>query len=128
MEKLLAVTVIAPDRAGLVRDLSAIVTDADGNIQESRMIALGSEFAILMLIAGNWHSVGKISEKLLERYPTLEKLEEITDFKVIKLGYKSRTIRIELIGKNGKTDTLRGEDFRLSIDPLGPSRVDRSRV
>jgi len=62
MEKLLAVTVIAPDRAGLVRDLSAIVTDADGNIQESRMIALGSEFAVLMLIAGNWAAIGKISE------------------------------------------------------------------
>ena len=49
METLLAVTVIGPDRAGLVRDLSGIVTDASGNIQESRMIALGSEFAVLML-------------------------------------------------------------------------------
>lgn len=28
------------------------------------MIALGSEFAILMLISGNWHAVGKIREKL----------------------------------------------------------------
>jgi len=64
MEKLLALTVIAPDRAGLVRDLSAIVTDADGNIQESRMIALGSEFAVLMLIAGNWAAIAKIREKL----------------------------------------------------------------
>lgn len=66
MEKLLAVTVIAPDRAGLVRDLSAIVTDAAGNIQESRMIALGSEFAVLMLIAGNWAAIAKIREKLAD--------------------------------------------------------------
>jgi glycine cleavage system transcriptional repressor len=66
MEKLLAVTVIASDRAGLVRDLSAIVTDADGNIQESRMIALGSEFAVLMLVAGNWAAIGKIREKLAD--------------------------------------------------------------
>jgi glycine cleavage system transcriptional repressor len=64
MEKLLAVTAIGPDRAGLVRDISQIVTDAGGNILESRMIALGSEFAVLMLLAGNWHAVGKISEKL----------------------------------------------------------------
>lgn len=62
--KQLAVTMIGPDRAGLIRDLSKIVTDAAGNIQESRMIALGSEFAILMLISGNWHSVAKIREKL----------------------------------------------------------------
>jgi stage II sporulation protein D len=61
----------------------------------------------------------QISKMLLDRYPTLEKLEEITDFKITKLGYKSRIVRVELIGKNGKTDTLRGEDFRLSIDPTG---------
>ncbi len=63
-EKQLAVTAIGPDRAGLIRDLSGIVTSAAGNIQESRMIALGSEFAILVLISGNWHSLAKIREKL----------------------------------------------------------------
>ncbi len=64
LEKRLAVTVMGPDRAGLIRDLSKIVTDAAGNIQESRMIALGSEFAMLLLVSGNWHSVAKIREKL----------------------------------------------------------------
>lgn len=64
MEKLLAVTAIGPDRAGLVRDLSEAITSAGGNIQESRMITLGSEFAILMLVAGNWHAVNKIRERL----------------------------------------------------------------
>ena len=69
MEQRIAVTAIGPDRAGLIRDLSEIVTEAAGNIQESRMMALGSEFAILMLVGGNWHSVAKIREKLdsLER-------------------------------------------------------------
>ena len=62
--KQIVVTVIGPDRAGLVRDLSKIVTDAAGNILESRMIALGSEFAVLMLISGNWHAMAKIREKL----------------------------------------------------------------
>ena len=64
MEQQLAVTAIGPDRAGLIRDMSKIVTDASGNILESRMIALGSEFAILMLISGNWHSISKIRERL----------------------------------------------------------------
>lgn len=64
VNKQLAITVIGPDRAGLIRDLSQIVADAAGNIQESRMIALGSEFAVLMLISGNWHAVAKIREKL----------------------------------------------------------------
>jgi glycine cleavage system transcriptional repressor len=64
MEKLLAVTAIGTDRAGLVRDLSEAVTGAGCNIQESRMIALGSEFATLMLVGGNWHAVGKARERL----------------------------------------------------------------
>jgi glycine cleavage system transcriptional repressor len=64
MEKLLAVTAIGADRAGLVRDLSDAVTGAGCNIQESRMIALGSEFATLMLVSGNWHAIGKARERL----------------------------------------------------------------
>ncbi len=69
MEKLLAVTAIGPDRAGLVRDLSEVVTKAGGNISESRMMSLGSEFAVLMLVAGNWHALGKLRDRLevLER-------------------------------------------------------------
>jgi glycine cleavage system transcriptional repressor len=74
MEKLLAVTAIGPDRTGLIRDISRIVADAGGGIHESRMIALGSEFAVLMLVAGNWHAVGKISEKL----ESLQKMGDLT--------------------------------------------------
>jgi stage II sporulation protein D len=61
----------------------------------------------------------QISTKLIQRYPSLEKLEAISDFKVTKLGHKGRIIRVTLIGKNGLTDTVRGEDFRLSLDPTG---------
>jgi len=64
MDKHIAVTAIGPDRAGLIRDVSGIITDSAGNIHESRMIALGSEFAMLMLVGGNWHAVGKIRERL----------------------------------------------------------------
>ncbi len=39
MEKLLAVTAIGPDRAGVVRDLSHAINAAGGSIRESRMIA-----------------------------------------------------------------------------------------
>jgi glycine cleavage system transcriptional repressor len=60
MEKLLAVTAIGPDRAGVVRDLSQAVTSAGGSIRESRMISLGSEFAVMMLVSGNWHTVTKL--------------------------------------------------------------------
>jgi glycine cleavage system transcriptional repressor len=63
MEKLLAVTAIGPDRAGVVRDLSQAVTAAGGSIRESRMIALGSEFGVMMLVSGNWHTVTKLQSQ-----------------------------------------------------------------
>lgn len=66
MEKLLAITAIGPDRAGLIRDLSQAVSGSGGSIRESRMVALGSEFAVLMLVAGNWHSVTKIRDRLTQ--------------------------------------------------------------
>jgi stage II sporulation protein D len=61
----------------------------------------------------------EINNKLMQRYPGLEKLEDISTFKVTKLGHKGRAVRIKLTGKNGATDTLRGEDFRLCLDPTG---------
>src|SRR5690606_14349276 len=66
MEKLLAVTAIGPDRAGVVRDLSQAVSSAGGSIRESRMIALGAEFAVLMLVSGNWHTPTKLASQLKE--------------------------------------------------------------
>lgn len=74
MEKLLAITAIGPDRAGLVRDLSQAVTAAGGSIRESRMLALGAEFAMVMLVAGSWHTVSKLQELL----PELEQQSGLT--------------------------------------------------
>ncbi len=66
MQKFLAITAIGPDRSGLVRDLSRSVTDAGGNIEESRMTTLGSDFAMLMLVSGNWHTINQVRDALDE--------------------------------------------------------------
>ena len=42
---------IGPDKPGIVSTISGIVTSNSGNIEESRMIRLGSEFSIIMMIA-----------------------------------------------------------------------------
>jgi len=61
----------------------------------------------------------EISARLIARYSSLEKLEQIVDFEIIETGHLGRITRVGLVGRNGKTDTLRGEDFRLSVDPTG---------
>lgn len=42
---------IGPDKPGIVANISGFVTSNNGNIEESRMIRLGSEFSIIMMIS-----------------------------------------------------------------------------
>ena len=52
MKQHLAVSAIGSDRTGMVHDLTRLVSECGGNISESRMAGLGSEFAMLLLISG----------------------------------------------------------------------------
>lgn len=71
-----------------------------------------------------------VSKKLIERYPPLKKLGRITDLVVerksdykINIGSQqsllSRLTFIKLVGSNGKSDYIRAEDLRITIDPTG---------
>jgi stage II sporulation protein D len=63
-----------------------------------------------------------ITKQLVRKYPKLVELGEITELAVIEEDcYESfsRLTRIRLTGATGKTDTLRAEDLRLSLDPSG---------
>lgn len=64
MKQLIVINAIGGDRTGLVYDLTRAVADCGGNIIESRMSALGSEFAMLLLVAGNWHTPAKLEAEL----------------------------------------------------------------
>lgn len=43
---------IGPDRVGIVDDVTSIITRYGCNIEESRMILLGGEYAVIMLLDG----------------------------------------------------------------------------
>ena len=64
MKQLIVISAVGGDRTGLVYDLTRVVADCGGNIVESRMTALGSEFAMLLLVAGNWHTLAKLEGEL----------------------------------------------------------------
>ncbi len=64
----------------------------------------------------------EVSDKLIGRYASLKKLEYIENIKPIATSTYpglTRMTKVQLQGKNGKTDWIRGEDLRLSIDPSG---------
>lgn len=46
----LVFSLLGADRAGLVDQISQAVTQSGGNLEESRMASLGSEFAVMMLV------------------------------------------------------------------------------
>lgn len=60
----IVVSALGSDRTGLVYDLTRVVLECSGNIIDSRMSALGSEFAMLLLVAGNWHTFAKLETEL----------------------------------------------------------------
>ena len=61
----------------------------------------------------------QINDILTKRYASLKKLETIVDLEVTQTGHLDRITRVHLIGKNEKRDWVRGEDFRLALDPSG---------
>ncbi len=63
-----------------------------------------------------------ITNSLLKRYPKLKRLGKIASISSAKqsnYGEFSRLTSVKLLGSTGKSDFLRAEDFRLSIDPTG---------
>jgi stage II sporulation protein D len=63
-----------------------------------------------------------ITAKLSQRYPSLTQLGEISDITVTKQSdYEdfSRLTEVKLIGPGGKSNVLKAEDLRLTIDPTG---------
>jgi len=64
----------------------------------------------------------EITEKLLKKYPKLKKLGKIKNIRTKRktdCGKFSRLTMVELIGSNGKVESLRAEDLRLTLDPTG---------
>jgi glycine cleavage system transcriptional repressor len=64
MKQHIAISAIGSDRTGMVHDLTRVITDCGGSISESRMTSLGVEFAMLLLVSGNWHSLAKLESEL----------------------------------------------------------------
>jgi len=63
-----------------------------------------------------------VTAKLSQRYPVLAQLGEIIDINSAKQSdYEnfSRITEVKLLGSTGKSDFLKAEDLRLTIDPTG---------
>jgi glycine cleavage system transcriptional repressor len=64
MSQLIVLSAVGTDRTGVVQDITKVILACGGNIEESRMTTLGSEFAVLMLVSGSWHTLSRLETAL----------------------------------------------------------------
>jgi len=64
MNTLLVISALGDDRPGIVNDLSTVILEYGCNIADSRMSVLGGEFALILLVSGNWDSIAKLESAL----------------------------------------------------------------
>ena len=56
-------TAIGADRAGLVDEVSGYILDRGGNIEDSRMVNLRGQFAMMMLVGGDEAVIGRLAHE-----------------------------------------------------------------
>lgn len=64
MKNCLIVSALGTQRPGLVSELTRAVFECECHILNSRMLALGGEFAAILLVQGNWNTLAKLEVQL----------------------------------------------------------------
>ncbi len=72
MESHLVVSALGKDKQGLVEMLSESILECGCNIHDTRMAVMGEEFAILLLLSGNWNAIAKFENVLARLEAKLE--------------------------------------------------------
>src|SRR5438045_8551495 len=90
MKQHLAVSAIGSDRTGMVHELTRVISESGGNIRESRMPNLGTEFAMLLLVSGNWHALAKLETEL-------KRLAETSNLSIHLKRTEPRTPRTDML-------------------------------
>ena len=108
----LIISAVGSDRPGIISELSGIITTHGGNVEESRMSRLGSDFAIIMLV-----SVSTDWEESLE-----VALQSIND-----LTISTKLTQIQEIGDNKKYQIdLNGDDNEGIVKVLSKYLAEKS--
>jgi glycine cleavage system transcriptional repressor len=57
-------TAVGDDRPGLVDEVTRYITERGGNLEDSRMVNLRGQFAMMMLVAGSDEAMGRLHDGL----------------------------------------------------------------
>ena len=94
----LIISAIGSDRPGIVSEISEIITSNGGNVEESKMSRLGSDFAIIMLVsvAPDWEESLEVSLQSINNLTIITKCTEVKD------SSDSKKYKINLAGADNE--------------------------
>ena len=96
--KNLIITAVGSDRLGIVSELTKIITNHGGNIEESRMTRLGADFTIIMLVTID----SKYKESLIMDLQAIEELSITTKTTKSKNDITGESYQISLKGADNE--------------------------
>ena len=81
MHKQLVLTAVGRDRSGVVEEFTKLILHYDGNIEASRMVRLGGDFAMLVFVSAPENRVIELRRAVAElhytKFDVLTRLSEV---------------------------------------------------
>ncbi len=93
MEHFLVLSALGADRTGIIDELARAASEARCNIADSRMIVMGQEFALIMMVSGTWDAIAKLEAQLAN-------LGKRLDLVITSKRTEPRTIKAEAMPYN----------------------------
>ena len=117
----LVLSALGADRPGLVADLTRFLAERGANVEESRMVTLGGEFGVMVLISGEPAALERVRGELgvLEASTGLAALCRPTvdpRGRPGAAGTLRQTIVLEAIDREGLVHALASEVHRLGLN------------
>lgn len=119
-EHFLVLSALGTDRPGLVAELTRYLVERGGNVEESRMVTLGAEFGVMVLVSGEADALARIERELptMEERTGLRALAKPTrdpreQRPAAALTYE---IRVEALDREGIVHALSAELHRLGLN------------
>lgn len=98
-KKKVVVTGAGHDRIGIIKDITELIFENNGNLMDSKMSKLGGDFAVMMLVEFPIDSVQIFKSKLIESKESLGLHLSCSDAIVPKAtSHESYNVKIELEG------------------------------
>ena len=110
-------SVIGPDKSGIVSDISKIVKNYSGNIEKSRMVRLGNFFTIMVLITINENNIDSLNKEFnnySDYQISIHKLKN--NLKDDDLGSNTHTIHLNGFDNEGLVYRMTTELAKLDIN------------